>query len=105
MKSLSALTLEFRIRYYETALKHLQQRDPTHEDIPGIAIHLHALRLQRPAVQTRVRSRCSVSGMCSGDEACGDLNCPGRWRGVHHTDGGHTYAAGVVFPIEPETRS
>lgn len=102
MKSLSALTREFRIAYYETALQHLQQRDPTHADIPAIVRHLHTLRGQRPPIEKKPRSRCeAVPGMCARDRACPDRHCPG----LYQDDGGHQVHGHLSFPIEPGAAS
>lgn len=33
-----------RIRYYEAALRHMQRRNPCHDDIPWLVLKIHQLK-------------------------------------------------------------
>lgn len=99
MKALYPLVREMKLRWYERARVELQQRDPTHRDLPHIVRRIHELTAERPPVEQRKRSRCAaMPGMCARDPNCEDRRCPG----LHMNDGGHSYRNGVVFPIEHE---
>lgn len=98
MRALAPLFREARIKFYQWALHDMS---PLHPDLPAVVHRLHQLVAERPPIEQRPRSRCEESpGMCAGDPRCPDTHCPGRLHGLHHTDGGHTFSYGVVFPIE-----
>lgn len=97
MRALAPLLREARIKFYEWALHDMS---PMHPDLPKVVHRLSELVAQRPPIEKRPRSRCAdLPGMCAGDPACEDRSCPGL-HGLHHSDGGHTFSYGVVFPIE-----
>lgn len=101
MKALAPLLREAKIAFYQWARRDMQRKGGMDPDLPKVLQRLSELLAERPRIEPPRRSRCAdVPGLCAADKNCSDTHCPGRIYGLHHSDGGHTYSHGVVFPIE-----
>jgi hypothetical protein len=95
MPGLQPLWREIRIAWYRWALANM---GPLHRDVPEVVHRLNDLIAQRPPIERRTRrSACEAApGLCARDPACPDRHCPG----LHQNDGGHSFRAGIAWPIE-----